>query len=136
MVAAPHRAKLLTIVRRYGLVLSRRAAAEHGCLRHLRQLASLQLFTPPSCIAVNPAVERRAWHHHHPCPLAGQGWPWWLGTAIFVRHAMVAPPLHDIVSWLSPSPLSCIFDFKHCLQHCRCRAFVRLDASYSFLSRL
>jgi hypothetical protein len=35
---------------------------------------------------------------------------------------------------LSPSPLSCIFDFKHYLQHRRCRAFVSLDASNSFPS--
>jgi hypothetical protein len=30
---------------------------------------ALQLFTPPSCIVVDPTIERRAWRHHHPCPL-------------------------------------------------------------------
>jgi hypothetical protein len=47
---------LLTVVRRYELVLSQRAAAVRGCLRHLHQLArSTALYTSPSRIIVKPS---------------------------------------------------------------------------------
>jgi hypothetical protein len=66
----------------------------------------------------------------------------WSGLTMVVGHCYFRVPcygrtsFHAVVSWLSPSPLSCISDFKHCLQHRRCRAFFRLDASNSFPSCL
>jgi hypothetical protein len=144
MVVAPHLAELPTVVRRYGL------AAGLGCLRHLCQLASLpalyatilyqcRSYHRTSCVASSSSLSTRLGSRR--AMATREGWP---GLAMVVghcyfrvpRYSHTHTPFHVVVSWLSPSLLSCIFDFKHCLQHRRCRAFFRLDASNSFSSRL
>jgi hypothetical protein len=104
MVAAPHRVELLTVVRRYGLVLSRRAAAGHGCLRHLRQLAS------PAALYATILYHRRS-HRRTSCMAsssslftrlgsrramaAQEGWP---RLAMVVRHCYFCGPRYGRTS--------------------------------------
>jgi hypothetical protein len=123
MVAAPHRAELPTVVRRYGLAIGR------GCLRHLLQLASpaalyatilyrCRSYHRTSCVASSSSLSTHLGSRR--AMAAREGWP---GLAMVVGHCYFCVPcygrtkFHGVVQWLSPSPLSCIFDFKHCLQH-------------------
>jgi hypothetical protein len=136
----PKRAELLTVVRRYGL------ASGRSCLHHLRQLASpaalyatilycCRSYRQTLCVASSLSLSTRLGSRR--AMAAREGWQ---GLAMVVRHCYFRvprygrTPFHAVVSWLSPSPLSCIFNFKHCLQHRRCRAFFILDASNSFPS--
>ncbi|KAL5681645.1 hypothetical protein ACJX0J_008030, partial [Zea mays] len=84
-----------------------------------------------SCVASSSSLSTRLGSRR--AMATREGWP---GLAMVVghcyfrvpRYSHTHTPFHVVVSWLSPSLLSCIFDFKHCLQHRRCRAFFRLDA--------
>ncbi|NP_001183662.1 uncharacterized protein LOC100502256 [Zea mays] len=109
MVAAPHHAELLTVVRHYGLVLSQRVVAGRGCLRHLRQLTSpTALYATilyrrrsrrrTSFVASSSSLSTRLGSRHAMAHgKVGRSWPWWLGTAILC--AML---------WSHPLPCYCV----------------------------
>jgi hypothetical protein len=88
-------AELLTVVRRYGLVLSRCAAARRSCLRHLRRLAR------PAALYATISYRRRARRtlsfpaRPRLCPSGGHASTWCLTTLhllVSLAVYLVGPP--------------------------------------------